>query len=562
MTRAAKPFFLLWALLFLLAGIAHSRLVADPTSDLFSSGLRDVQQPSLLRLRRQVSAPEKCEQTYGFLPCTDTVMGNLFLVLVYGYLMFLAATYLSTGSELLLDILGPGIVGGLFLPILGALPDAILILVSGLSGSRETAQHQVLIGMGLLAGSTVMLLTVLWGSCVVLGKVDLSEDSTSTGFSLTEYGVTTDVQTSHAAKIMVISITPFIIVQAPKIFRLSSGNRVVILISLIVSFAFLLSYCLFQIFQPWVQRRRLEFAQQKHVMAGFLKHLERGALGPLLTSDDEPNIPLIEKLFDKMDSNSDNVISQSELRAVIIGMLMELDVNPDDVVNRMMVEFDKSCDELIDKSEFVSGIVELINKAKQVVVNKDELTSGYHEITKAEHDMLLDKDDGTAENVGNPTWVTIKAVLMLLLGTAIAAAFADPLVNAVDNFSDATSIPSFFISFIAMPLATNSSEAVSALIFASRKTKKSASLTFSEIYGAVTMNNTLCLGVFLALVSVRNLSWDFSAEVLVIFVVSIVMGLFASFRTKFPLWTCSVAYVLYPFSLLLVYVLDFVYGWS
>ena len=42
--------------------------------------------------------------------------------------MFLAATYLSNGSELLLEILGPGIVGGLFLPILGALPDAMLIL--------------------------------------------------------------------------------------------------------------------------------------------------------------------------------------------------------------------------------------------------------------------------------------------------------------------------------------------------------------------------------------------------------------------------------------------------
>lgn len=42
--------------------------------------------------------------------------------------MFLAATYLSSGSELLLEILGPGIVGGLFLPILGALPDAMLIL--------------------------------------------------------------------------------------------------------------------------------------------------------------------------------------------------------------------------------------------------------------------------------------------------------------------------------------------------------------------------------------------------------------------------------------------------
>ena len=76
-----------------------------------------------------VSAPEEsCEESYGFLPCTTSVLGNLFLIIVYGYLMFLAAKYLSTGSELLLEILGPGIVGGLFLPALGALPDAMLIL--------------------------------------------------------------------------------------------------------------------------------------------------------------------------------------------------------------------------------------------------------------------------------------------------------------------------------------------------------------------------------------------------------------------------------------------------
>lgn len=44
--------------------------------------------------------------------------------------------------------------------------------------------------MGLLAGSTVMLLTVIWGSCVLVGKCDIegsvAVDSKNTkGFSLT-----------------------------------------------------------------------------------------------------------------------------------------------------------------------------------------------------------------------------------------------------------------------------------------------------------------------------------------------------------------------------------------
>lgn len=93
----------------------------------------------------------------------------------------------------------------------------------------------------------------------------------------------------------------------------------------------------------------------------------------------------------------------------------------------------------------------------------------------------MDQSDEMVEGVEKPKWTSIKAALLLLLGTLIAAAFADPLVDAVDNFSDATSIPSFFISFIVLPWATNSSESVSAIIFASRKKQRSASLTFSEV---------------------------------------------------------------------------------
>lgn len=62
--------------------------------------------------------------------------------------------------------------------------------MSGLSGSKETAQSQVSVGMGLLAGSTVLLLTIIWGTCVIVGKCDIENsiaiDSRDTrGFHLT-----------------------------------------------------------------------------------------------------------------------------------------------------------------------------------------------------------------------------------------------------------------------------------------------------------------------------------------------------------------------------------------
>lgn len=102
---------------------------------------------------------------------------------------------------------------------------------------------------------------------------------------------------------------------------------------------------------------------------------------------------------------------------------------------------------------------------------------------KRERDLLKvgDQSDEVDGEAGSSKSMTIKAVLLLLLGAVIAGTFADPLVDAVDNFSDATDIPAFFISFIALPLATNSSEAVSAIIFASRNKRTTASLTFSEV---------------------------------------------------------------------------------
>ena len=66
--------------------------------------------------------------------------------------MFLAiqgALLLSDGSELLLEIVDPGIIGGVALPVLGALPDSLIVLTSGLgAASRESAQEQLAVGIG------------------------------------------------------------------------------------------------------------------------------------------------------------------------------------------------------------------------------------------------------------------------------------------------------------------------------------------------------------------------------------------------------------------------------
>lgn len=60
-------------------------------------------------------------------------------------------------------------------------------------------------------------------------------------------GVSTDIWTSYAARIMVISVLPFVIVQLPQILNSTSGRHLAVLIALIVSLCLLVAYCLYQV---------------------------------------------------------------------------------------------------------------------------------------------------------------------------------------------------------------------------------------------------------------------------------------------------------------------------
>jgi Ca2+/Na+ antiporter len=131
----------------------------------------------------------------------------------------------------------------------------------------------------------------------------------------------------------------------------------------------------------------------------------------------------------------------------------------------------------------------------------------------------------------------------------------------VGNFSDAVGVDPFLVAFVVTPLASNASEVVSSLMFARKKRKINTSLCYSQIYGAITMNNTLCLGIFLAIVHLRGLTWDFSAEVTAMVAVILAVGAIGSSRQTFGLgWALPVA-LLYPISLLGVEFLEGSLGW-
>lgn len=127
-----ETFSLLPFLFFLIiAGTCQSRMINPKVSNISSVSdgvVENLDERPRLSIVKGFVASDTCADIYGLLPCSDTVIGNTFLIIVYGYLMSLAAKYLSDGSEGLLEILGPGIVGGLLLPGLSTLPDATIVL--------------------------------------------------------------------------------------------------------------------------------------------------------------------------------------------------------------------------------------------------------------------------------------------------------------------------------------------------------------------------------------------------------------------------------------------------
>jgi hypothetical protein len=95
------------------------------------------------------------------------------------------------------------------------------------------------------------------------------------------------------------------------------------------------------------------------------------------------------------------------------------------------------------------------------------------------------------------TQLKIKGFGLLLIATAIASVFSDPMVDVISAFGQKVNIDAFYISFVITPVASNASEVIAGLIFATKRTNESISLCHSSLLGGASMNATMCLAVFM-----------------------------------------------------------------
>ena len=123
--------------------------------------------------------------TSSLLPCSESISGSAFLLFAYGAMLALGSYAIASGGEELDSGSGlpPAFVGGLLLPILGAVPDAMVIIFSVVSATDETANSMLAVGMGTLAGSSAILLTLPWVIGVVLGRMQFTVTAVKSALS-------------------------------------------------------------------------------------------------------------------------------------------------------------------------------------------------------------------------------------------------------------------------------------------------------------------------------------------------------------------------------------------
>ncbi|KZV57548.1 hypothetical protein F511_03008 [Dorcoceras hygrometricum] len=692
--------------LFFFSSIVQGRIIKlNSSNDLISDGVGAGVSNQSLSVISSADSSSGCSHTYGFLPCAENAGGFIFQIIVYQGLLIYGEKQLGKGSKVLFHILGTGNFGGIIFRILMALPSMMLMIVSGVFLSKESVQSQVSVGVGIYAGMTVFSLTLHWGICVIFGRRDLAQNSTPIQKSgskclpanekilrLRDSGVTIDRETRTTAGIMLVSLIPYITVQLVNVLRNLFENRLLTLIALLVAVFSLLSYFLYQILNPWVQQRSLDYSKYEMLRAGFLKHVRRlgnivnedGKLNTavinklftetdkdankcitkteieklvldimesgkmkvdnkyavseimktfdfdsdmrineqefingckkwidetnssehgdsgsgnifhearkllhqcllqfwlkkeddpkeidrimskilkhaqtqllrsesLITEDGKPNIERIQILFKQFDTDKSKSISKSELEQLISTVKFGEIQQSVDVVKELFKDFDQDNDDMIDEPEFVAGVTKWLNKAIRVANTSDKAKS------IDEFDKIVWKQEVQDK------WALMKALFQVVFGIVALTFLGGPLTEGILQLSFSMSLPSFCISFVVVPFAMNARALIAAILPASHKSERSASLTFSEIYGGVIMNNISGLTTLLALVYAKDLTWDYSAEVLTVIVVCAIIGIMAYSCSTYPLWTCLLAFVLYPFSLGLYCFAQFFWNWK
>jgi len=524
------------------------------------------------------------------------VTGLLYLVASYGFVLFKSSELIAHGSELLLLIPSlAGIVGGVVLPLMGSVPDAAIMLFSGL-GDKESAQESISVGVGALAGSTIMVLTVPFGMSILAGLVDLTENEQkpnyygrpklSDGKTFTESLFGTGIAVSPAINkgvfIMMMTTIPYFVIEIPLLLlpsddtdeQIAEGEYYWAWLGFGVCLAGFFRYLKVQFD---VSKRGDDDLRRMAVMKKLLSHGTvslRGALYDALLLEEK-----MEQEAEMHNTYKEMLDDQSYYTSAIVIHYLE------EVLKEPFHKYDRNGTGYLDKSEVrvlfkdmnedispekMEGLFDTFDRNKSGTINYGEFCEVMYAYMKRNfREMQLPTMSYSSPSIDNdeeeemPSDLTNlspeeqqraikkRAFSMLAVGSFLVVLFSDPTVEVITEISNRLNISPFYVSFILVPFASNLTEVISSIYYSSKKTSKSMTVALSSLSGAAAMNNTLCLSLFMGLIVFRGIAWEYTAETIAIVVVQFIVGYFAS-KSKMRKIEGYIILSLYPLSILLV----------
>ncbi|KAI3739930.1 hypothetical protein L2E82_30344 [Cichorium intybus] len=292
-----------------------------------------------------------------------------------------------------------------------------------------------------------------------------------------------------------------------------------------------------------IKSKHQKLTKIEKIMPRIMKQvLERQEL---VTEDGKADRERIAGLFTHQDGNQ--VIPKNDLKEFIKTLEFGVSLDHDTVMDELVRHFDSDGSSSMEKNEFVDGFARWIEKA---IDHDSSIKDPKHAIAKFDEDSWGEIDGPMKMEKPKIT------ILYVVFGVGIIYLISGAFIQSVIQFSNAAHIPFLFTSFVMAPLAMNTKMIIMALLNTGPRVSQNASLTFSEIYSGLVMNNLLGLTTLLTTVYIKGLSWSYSAEVLTIMIPCIIVGLFAYNRETYPLWASISAMLLYPVSIYIYYVFE------
>jgi Ca2+/Na+ antiporter len=436
---------------------------------------------------------------------------------MFGMILMYAAQCIGDGGEALLEleVMPPALIGGMLLPLLGAIPDAVIILVSGMGGTHADAQKKIAVGVGTLAGSTIMLLCIAFAGSLFVARCDIGEDGEAVDETLNgEYynsramgycsktqnmcgqlfstGITYDHRILRIKRMMLFSSIGFLGVQIPALIWTDTDKIHTACLSMAVfSFVCLVVYLVDNVIHESHTEHHEEATHLKRTfrrgtdMAAIMRSCsqmgvdqtkankvheivdqETGAVNPEGVSD----------LFDAFDVDKSGFLDTKETER-FIKMIVKFTGDgalPSDVSTQLALAMERSRAEIVEKSSPSLALCKP-TKNRNNCINKDAFVSLMVDLLQQQLEAAKKATEDEENQETEPEEAHISfwhAMGLIVLGTGLVTVFSDAMVDSIDSFGKQTGVPNFTMGFIICPYVSNASELLSSLQLAAHKKKK------------------------------------------------------------------------------------------